>query len=79
MKTPSTLSAPNASTAITAVNAAQGEFTAMEPGGGSLIVDDFLFDALDNMCAVDSTFTAVQGVLTYSFGDFKLAPRSAAS
>jgi imidazolonepropionase-like amidohydrolase len=43
-----------------------------------LRVDDFLFDALDNMCAVDSTFTAVQGVLTYSFGDFKLAPRSAA-
>jgi predicted extracellular nuclease len=43
-----------------------------------LRVDDFLFDAMDNLCAVDSTFAAVQGVLTYSFGDFKLAPRGAA-
>ena len=61
---------------ITAINAAQGEFTAMEPGGGSLIVDDFLF--LQPAPMVGQTFASMTGVLTWRNMASKLEPRSAA-
>lgn len=61
---------------ITALNAAFGEFTAMETGGGSLIVDDFLF-LLANP-AVNQTFASLTGVLALRTNDSKLEPRSAA-
>lgn len=40
-------------------------------------VDDQLFGAIDNMCAVDETFDGITGVQTYSFGNYKLLPRDA--
>jgi cytosine/adenosine deaminase-related metal-dependent hydrolase len=40
-----------------------------------LRIDDFLFDALDNLCPLDSTFADITGVLLYSFDNFKLGPR----
>ncbi len=63
-------------TAITAVNTAQGEFTAAEPGGGALIVDDFLF--LQPMPMVNQTFASMTGVLAFRNLASKLEPRSAA-
>jgi imidazolonepropionase-like amidohydrolase len=42
-----------------------------------LRVDDLFFEALDNMCPIDSGFVSVTGVLVESFDNFKLAPRSA--
>ncbi|MGH1345012.1 MAG: hypothetical protein ACRBN8_25860 [Nannocystales bacterium] len=61
-----------------------GEF-AVEEGGATLTVDNFLYAIFDKDNAADfpgfgegATFTAVSGVLNYSFGTFKLAPRSAA-
>ncbi|HVV88776.1 MAG TPA: thrombospondin type 3 repeat-containing protein [Kofleriaceae bacterium] len=62
------------STSITALNAAQGEFTAMEPGGGSLVVDDFLF-ALP-MPMMGQTFSSMTGVLALRSAVSKLEPRS---
>ncbi len=60
-----------------------GEF-GIEAGGEMLIVDNFLYAIFDKENAADfpgfgegATFTAVSGVLNYSFGVFKLAPRSA--
>ena len=44
---------------------------------GNYRVDDLLFDALDNMCAVDETFAGLTGVHSYSFGNYKLLPRDA--
>lgn len=64
-----------------------GEFDefAVEDGGGMLTIDNFLYSIFDEDNAADfpgfgegATFTAVSGVLNYSFGAFKLAPRSAA-
>lgn len=75
--------------AFNAVNATTsfgefGEF-AVEEGGAMLTVDNFLYAIFDKDNAADfpgfgegATFTAVSGVLNYSFGVFKLAPRSAA-
>ncbi len=61
-----------------------GEF-AVEEGGAMLTVDNFLYAIFDKDNAADfpgfgegATFTAVSGVLNFSFGVFKLAPRSAA-
>ena len=61
-----------------------GEF-AVEEGGAMLTIDNFLYAIFDEDNAADfpgfgegATFTAVSGVLNYSFGVFKLAPRSAA-
>lgn len=61
---------------ITAVNAAFGEFTVMEGGGGSLVVDDFLF--LQPSPMVNQTFASVTGVLAFRNSASKLEPRSAA-
>lgn len=44
---------------------------------GNYRVDDLLFDALDNLCAVDETFAGLTGVHSYSFGNYKLLPRDA--
>ena len=41
-----------------------------------LRIDDAFFDLLDNLCPLDSAFPGITGVLTYSFNDFKLVPRS---
>ena len=46
--------------------------------GGDLRVDDYLFDALDNTYAVDTTFSKVIGIAGYSFSNRKMFPRSAA-
>ena len=61
-----------------------GEFAVVE-GKNALIVDNFLYAIFDKDNAGDfplfgegATFTGVTGVLNYTFGDFKLAPRSAA-
>jgi large repetitive protein len=62
--------------AITAVNAAAGEFTVMEPGGGSLVVDDFLF--VQPMPMVNQTFASLTGILAFRNSASKLEPRSAA-
>jgi hypothetical protein len=42
-----------------------------------LRVDDLCFDAIDNMCPLDSSFVSVTGVLIESFSNFKISPRSA--
>ena len=44
---------------------------------GGYRIDDFLFDAIDNMCAVDETFAGITGIHSYSFGNYKLLPRDA--
>ncbi len=61
-----------------------GEFAA-QSGADVLLVDNFLYAIFDAENAADfpgfgegSTFTELSGVLNYSFGDFKIAPRSAA-
>lgn len=61
-----------------------GEF-AVEEAGAMLTIDNFLYAIFDKDNAADfpgfgegAAFTAVSGVLNYSFGVFKLAPRSAA-
>lgn len=61
-----------------------GEF-AVQDGEAMLTIDNFLYAIFDKDNAADfpgfgegATFTAVSGVLNYSFGTFKLAPRSAA-
>ncbi len=45
---------------------------------GNLRIDDEIYDAMDNTYAVGTPFSKITGVLTYSFKDFKLLPRSAA-
>lgn len=42
-----------------------------------LRVDDAAFAALDNLCAVGTTFDSVTGLLSFSFGNQKLLPRFA--
>ncbi|MCA9701431.1 MAG: thrombospondin type 3 repeat-containing protein, partial [Myxococcales bacterium] len=42
---------------------------------GNLRIDDFLFVPLDNMCPVGSLFASIDGVLNFSFSNFKLEPR----
>ena len=44
---------------------------------GGLRVDDLLFDALGNDCAVNTSFPTLIGIHGYSFGNYKLLPRSA--
>lgn len=60
-----------------------GEF-AVQEGEAQLLVDNFLYAIFDKANAADfpdfaegATFTAVNGVLNYSYGNFKVAPRSA--
>ncbi len=60
-----------------------GEFAAQD-GGDMLVVDNFLYAIFDAENAADfpgfgegATFTELSGVLNYTFGNFKLAPRSA--
>ena len=43
-----------------------------------LRIDDLVFDALDNTCAVGTTFDAIVGVAGFSFDHFKLYPRFSA-
>jgi hypothetical protein len=43
---------------------------------GNLRVDDELNPTQDNLFIVGTAFTKITGVLTYSFSNFKLAPRS---
>lgn len=45
---------------------------------GSLRVDDQLYPPLDNTYPVDTTFTKLIGVSTFSFGNNKIEPRAAA-
>ena len=45
---------------------------------GNLRIDDEIYEAMDNTYAVDTPFSKITGVLTYSFKEFKLLPRSAA-
>jgi len=60
-----------------------GEFAAVD-GEQQLVVDNFLYMIFDEDNAADfpgfaegATFTELTGVLNYSFGDFKVAPRDA--
>ena len=64
-----------------------GQFNefAVADGEAVVLVDDFLYSIFANENAADFTdfgegamFTAVQGPLNFSFGDHKIAPRSAA-
>ena len=48
----------------------------VDPGG--LRIDDQCLDALDNNCAIGTAFNGITGVLTYTFSNFKLVPRSKA-
>jgi imidazolonepropionase-like amidohydrolase len=45
---------------------------------GNLRINDQYFAALDNTCVVGSVFLGLTGVLDYSFGNYKLEPRSGA-
>ncbi len=61
-----------------------GEFAAVE-GENLLLIDNFLYAIFDEDNAGDfpgfaegATFTGLSGTLNYSFGNFKLAPRSSA-
>jgi hypothetical protein len=57
------------------------EFRVEPSGGGTVWVDDLIYDATAGDFAsfgIDATFTAIQGPLNYSFSSFKIAPRSLA-
>jgi predicted extracellular nuclease len=45
---------------------------------GNLRIDDELYTALDNTYAVGTPFSKITGILTYTFSNSKLAPRTAA-
>jgi hypothetical protein len=45
---------------------------------GGLRVDDLLFPELDNTCPVSTAFSALNGIVGFSFSDNKLMPRDAA-
>ena len=76
-------------TAVTAMNnpmSGFGEFSefSIEEGQASVRVDDFLYNIFAAANAADfpgfaegATFTDVSGVLNFSFGNYKIAPRSA--
>ncbi len=55
------------------------EFTVITDPGGTVgyRVNDTCYDALDNTYPVDTVFTKIVGVQEFSFGNFKIAPRSA--
>ena len=58
------------------------DFDEFEVTGG-LRIDDFITDGevdtgLNNACAVDTMFTGITGVASWSFGNRKLFPREAA-
>ncbi len=61
---------------VTAVNAAQGEFT-ISDGGGTVVVDDFLHVPAPAV-TVGRAFASVSGVLALRSGVSKVLPRSAA-
>lgn len=42
---------------------------------GNLRIDDQIFAALDNTCAVGTAFTGITGIGTFSFSNYKLLPR----
>jgi hypothetical protein len=66
-----------ANVVITSVNPdGMNDYDEFEVDG--LRVDDLFFDAIDNMCPVDSSFVSVSGVLIESFSNFKISPRDAA-
>ncbi|MBX7106705.1 MAG: amidohydrolase family protein, partial [Gemmataceae bacterium] len=44
---------------------------------GNLRIDDQVFDVLDNACPLNTQFTELTGVLTYTFSNSKLLPRGA--
>ena len=54
------------------------EFGVTSAGSTELRINDGLFPAIDNTCAVASNFTSFTGVLAYSFNNYKLEPRDAA-
>jgi hypothetical protein len=62
---------------VTSINQ-HDELTLEDGDGASVMVDDFLYSLVDNLAdlEVGATFTAVQGPLNYSFGNYKIAPRS---
>lgn len=74
--------------ATTAMNNAMSEFGdfsefAVQQGADSVRVDDFLYNIFNDEesfpgFGVGASFDAVTGVLNFSFGNFKIAPRSAA-
>jgi cytosine/adenosine deaminase-related metal-dependent hydrolase len=45
---------------------------------GNLRIDDAIYTALDNTYPVGTPFSKIVGIETYTFGNFKLLPRSAA-
>jgi len=55
---------------------AERDFDEFEIEDG-LRVDDAAFDALDNLCEAGTTFDSIVGLLSFSFGNHKLLPRSA--
>ncbi len=73
---------------VTAMNDAMSEFGdfsefAIQQGADSVRVDDFLYNIFNDEESFPgfgpgASFDAVTGVLNYSFGNFKIAPRSAA-
>jgi hypothetical protein len=66
-----------ANVVITSVNPdGMNDYDEFEVDG--LRVDDLFFDAIDNMCPIDSSFVSVSGVLIESFSNFKISPRDAA-
>jgi hypothetical protein len=44
---------------------------------GGLRVDDAVFTELDNVYATGTRFASINGLLGFSFGEYKLWPRSA--
>ncbi|MEZ4402259.1 MAG: lamin tail domain-containing protein [Kofleriaceae bacterium] len=66
-----------AAVSVTAVDAAFNEFTVMESGGGSVVVDDFLF-LTTPLPMVGDSFGSVTGVLAFRNMASKLEIRSAA-
>ncbi len=45
---------------------------------GGYRIDDVFFEVLDNTCATGDTFDGLTGIHSFSFGNYKLLPRSAA-
>jgi predicted extracellular nuclease len=44
---------------------------------GNLRINDSYYPAIDNLCAVGSSFGSITGVMNYSFNNAKLEPRNA--
>ncbi len=55
------------------------EFTVEDSNADTVVIDDFIYDAIDDGVLVepDATFESIQGPVNFGFGAFKITPRAA--